>query len=608
VKRHLYSMETAKLLNKKCILKCILLMVMLVMFVMICNPEVYDQDYDMWWHLKYGEYFVQHHTWIIDHSMFSWSPTVSDWKYVSWLGDVLMYLIFTLFSFTGLYSIQIISLLAIYSLYMYYLKTIGDDVNILHILSLFLVSYTIYQTSVKTELFSVFFFALVVFIYIYSKTSSRHLFYIYPPLFLLWVNIHGVFIFGVLLITSIFFLELLDYAILRKSPLPGNLLKSFGFSVILSYAVLLVNPYGINYHLGLLKDLFFSDYMNYTVGYIAAFKSLWTELFPSGFSIRPIQIAWFMVVMMAMFILVNAYVYAKTKKTDPTIIVINLLFFALSMMTGRARYYFPLIWLFSMPYLYRDIRTLIAPQRTIKWMAVMLLAYFVATNIYFTGYFSNLSWLGINIRDSVPEKEVAFIKEHKLPGPFFNDYLTGGYMIWSLYPDYKVFIDPRYGPYVKGVVGDWFELKSRTTPEELDKLTAKYGFKAALINLSEQKIISLFLHSPEWKLVYFDKRAAVIVTKSFYEENNARFSAIDLSPARFHNIDDPEILLHLFTMYAFTAGPHELNEIASFYRDNVRDSYAFKKSDLQNMQFNIKIFEGGWNIKNQISNKKEMAK
>ncbi len=582
-------------------------MVMLVMIVMICYPDVYD-DYDIWWHLKYGEYFVQHHTWIIDHSIFSWSQTVSDWQYVSWLGDVLMYLIFTVFSFAGLYSMQIISLLAIYSLYLYYLKTIGDDFNSLHILSLFLVSYAIYQASVKTELFSVFFFALVVFIFIYSKTSSRHLFYLYPPLFLLWVNIHGVFIFGILFITSVFMLELLDYAILRKSPLPVNLLKSFGFSIILSYIALLVNPYGIYYHLGLLKDLFFSDYMHYTVGYIQAFDSLWIQLFPPGFSIRPIQIAWFMIIMITIFVLVNAYVYVKTKKVDPTIIIINFLFFTLSMMAGRSRYYFPLIWLFSMPYLYRSIRTLIVPQRLLKWIALILLVYFVASDMYFTTYFPRLSWLGTNIMDSVPEKEIAFIKEHKVPGPLFNDYLTGGYMIWSLYPEYKVFIDPRYGPYVNGVVRDWFELKSGLTPEALDNLTAKYGFKAALINLKEQKIISLFLHSPQWKLAYFDKIAAVIVLKSFYEEHNSQFNSIDLSPSRFHDIDDPSVLMHLFTMYAFTAGPHELNEIASFYHDNVRDSYAFKESDLQMMRFNIKILEGEFKVKNPISPKKKIEK
>ena len=30
-----------------------------------------------------------------------------------------------------------------------------------------------------------------------------------------------------------------------------------------------------------------------------------------------------------------------------------------------------------------------------------------------------------------------------------NTYLEGGYLLWALYPDYKVFIDPRYGPYQK---------------------------------------------------------------------------------------------------------------------------------------------------------------
>ena len=65
--------------------------------------------------------------------------------------------------------------------------------------------------------------------------------------------------------------------------------------------------------------------------------------------------------------------------------------------------------------------------------------------------------------------------------------------------------------------------------------------------------------------------------------------------------------MHLFTMYAFTAGPHELSKIASIYKNNVRDSYALKDSDLQMMKFNIKLLDGSLSIKNELSNKKDAA-
>ena len=55
----------------------------------------------------------------------------------------------------------------------------------------------------------------------------------------------------------------------------------------------------------------------------------------------------------------------------------------------------------------------------------------------------------------------------------FNDYLTGGYMIWSMYPRYKVFIDPRYQPYVNGVWEDFMQFRRKPDPDGLNTLLAK---------------------------------------------------------------------------------------------------------------------------------------
>jgi len=53
-------------------------------------------------------------------------------------------------------------------------------------------------------------------------------------------------------------------------------------------------------------------------------------------------------------------------------------------------------------------------------------------------FFSRSDFEGV-----VPYKAMDFMKKYKPSGPIFNPYIWGGYIGWSLYPQYKAFIDPR---------------------------------------------------------------------------------------------------------------------------------------------------------------------
>src|SRR5205823_9243873 len=46
-----------------------------------------------------------------------------------------------------------------------------------------------------------------------------------------------------------------------------------------------------------------------------------------------------------------------------------------------------------------------------------------------------------------PAAAVSFMARERPPGPIFNDYNWGGYLIWKLYPQYRVFIDGRTDVY-----------------------------------------------------------------------------------------------------------------------------------------------------------------
>jgi hypothetical protein len=123
----------------------------------------------------------------------------------------------------------------------------------------------------------------------------------------------------------------------------------------------------------------------------------------------------------------------------------------------------------------------------------------------------------MNLEETVPVEEVELIKKYKLPPPLFNDYLSGGYMIWALYPDYKVFIDSRGKPYELTHLWDQYhELMGNPTKENIRKILSHYPFRVALINLVYAETIIELLDNAgdEWRLLFLGRNAAILVHAS----------------------------------------------------------------------------------------------
>lgn len=193
------------------------------------------------------------------------------------------------------------------------------------------------------------------------------------------------------------------------------------------------------------------------------------------------------------------------------------------------------------------------------------------------------SWFGSNLIKYAPVKEVEFIKKHKLPGPIFNDYVIGGYLIWALYPDYKVFIDPRYGPYWKETGPDYFEFMNNLSPENLKKFTSKYPFKIALLNMREKYLIFFLLSTPDWRLLYFDKAAVVMIHKSVIPLLSTEALSTDMGTRRFRDLTNPLILENLFNFY-LQVGPVYAGEIMEIFKQNVSVFFRYKEMKLQEFQ------------------------
>jgi hypothetical protein len=119
---------------------------------------------------------------------------------------------------------------------------------------------------------------------------------------------------------------------------------------------------------------------------------------------------------------------------------------------------------------------------------------------------------------SYPEGAVSFIKRNAIGGRMFNDLRWGGYLIWRLYPEHKVFIDGRT---ISSNITGLYLAVIKGTSSSMDILdTFNVNFMVLSVMSAENGVISPLVlnlardESPRWKLVFIENNAAVFVRDS----------------------------------------------------------------------------------------------
>jgi hypothetical protein len=576
-------------LSKSKLLKIIMLLALIATLFGFFPTR--GDDYDVWWHLALGKYYIQHHTIKIDHSIFSWTPADKGWIYNTWLGSTILYLAYSLAGGFGLWLVQFGALLSVFLLFVLFVKLMGDSVDINYLLGFLLVGSILGLTAVyiKPELFSTLFFALTVFIYFYGKLfEKKKIYYVYPFFFILWVNVHGGFLAGLAFLSVALFGEAVSFFVLwakgrgeAEGSIRKDILVTLFIAVALSYPAVLINPYGIDYHISVLKGLFSKEYMGFATQ-VMAYKTMWEFIFPKENLPRFVIAAWSILIMLFAFIGLSLNVYRKKKFFDLALIIINIVFFLFSMNSARYTIFFPIVTLYTIFYILKKADVLeLKPKTTLVSIVLMVV---LAGNVNFITVFftDSAKWFGHGLEDFVPVREVSYIMKNKLQGPLYNDYLSGGYMMWKMYPDYKVFIDPRYGPFWKEVGPDYFRFSSEVNIETLHRFVQKYPFKTALLHMREAPLIFFMVNTGEWRLAYMDKAAVVLINKSLIPTLGKEALSTDMSPSRFRDVDSPPILQNLFNFYV-GIGPQFGRQIREIYKKNVSDLYWYKEQVIATM-------------------------
>jgi hypothetical protein len=570
------------------------LLIALLPALILLRYPVDGTDYDLWWQMALGKYYIAHHTLIMDHSIFSWTPTDPTWIYNTCLGSIAIYLFYNFMGGFGLWLFQWLIFLGVFLSFYLFLRLIRLrlDVTGVTLIAAIGIACSLACRYYKPELFSALLFSWTVFIFFCAKiTRRKFLFYLYPLIFALWVNLHGAFVVGLVFLALAFTGELLNRIFFSGKSFTTKELVHFGVACVLSGAATLLNPYGIDYLLNTYNTLTSEVYMGPQNKYNLAYMALWPYLKDTTISFFNAGLtAWIMTLMIFSIFSLSIYELVKKRSCDFALLIASCALYWKGMETGRASYFFPIAFFFVFFYLliHRLKLKSILGRATIFSLLVFL--FFSISVSYFTiRYCTDNKWFGAGLDSFEPVKEVAFLKKYHPEGPIFNDYLIGGYLIWALYPDYKVFIDPRYGPYYKQFFQDNMHLTAKlSTSEDIHRFTKKYPFKVAIIHYGYSPLIVKFLRAgDEWRLLYFEKNAAILIHKSLLPATLAKTGNINLSPMRFSGVKNPKVLLNVFYFYV-NVNPNAGRYIYDVFKKNVSDYYKPKPDNLQLMDIEIR--------------------
>jgi hypothetical protein len=119
----------------------------------------------------------------------------------------------------------------------------------------------------------------------------------------------------------------------------------------------------------------------------------------------------------------------------------------------------------------------------------------------------------------LPQQSQAahFFKERSLPGPIFNNYDLGSYLIYHLYPEQAVFVDNRPEAYGQDFWQQVY-IPMQEQEEVWQQMLEKFGFKTLFISRYEQtpwfqQFLASRLADQSWELVYQDQFCLILQRK-----------------------------------------------------------------------------------------------
>ncbi len=506
---------------------------------MIHNFDSIGQDIGR--HLKVGEIIWQTKE-VPKTNLFSFTEPNFPFINHHWLSEVIFFGIFSLAGFTGLILIKVVLIFAAFLLLFFIAKNYAKfwPLTISFLLSIFIF---IQRTEVRPEIFSFVILAFFLWVLFQAKYSSRSDWLWFLPLLeLFWVNLHIYFFIGPFLVLAFFIDRLInkDYAHIKK----------IIAVLFLTFAATLINPNGIQGALlpfNVLNEYGYNIVENQTLSFFADFF---------GFSLSI-----FIFKLSAAILIVSLILTAKKSRHRIFEIIISAFFIYAGFKMLRN---LPLYALVSFPiiaivltdiqdYLLRfnlnraQVFRRVSSVFRISVFVFLVFMIFLVTNNSFYKYASSSKTFGFSVPNGL-ERAVDFVKQNKIKGPMFNNFDVGGYLIWRLYPQEKVFVDNRPEAYSVKFFNETYKPMQKSK-EKWQEFSEKYSINFVFFGHKDttpwgDNFLKSIVKNPDWKIIYINEEAIVLVKN---DKKNAdiisKFSITDKNAIDSVDKTDSKIIL-----------------------------------------------------------------
>ena len=451
-------------------------------------------DPDVWWHIKVGATLLSTHRWpTVD--PYSFTARGNPWIAYEWLGDLLLAATEGAWGLRGLMALDLVLAAAIL-LALYALTTLRCGKSKAAFVACAVLLPMVYPScSLRPQMLGYFFLVLTLIVLERFRQGHTGALWLLPPLFLVWVNTHGSFVLGLLALGVYWASGLVDIhwgGLASRLWTSGERLR-LELAALLSLMALTITPYGTAPCLYPV-NMAFSQPIN--VGNIQEWQSMiFGEFFGKLF-----------------LALLLGFLLAQVT-LRPTWRLEELVLFFAGVVAACLHVRFILVFVpFCAPLLAVVAAHWIPPYKPAKdkyALNGLLMAVVIAGIV---GTFPSRAKLEGIMEEKWPVKAVAYLKLHPAPRPMYNNYGYGGYLIWQLDGQNKVFIDGRADIYERvGVLSDYLSI-SRLAPTAPFLLDA-YNIQSCLI-ARDEALATLLANSPQWQKVYGDNLSVLFVRKS----------------------------------------------------------------------------------------------
>jgi len=443
---------------------------------------------DLWWHVAGGREILQQGTlWLQDD--WSYSAEGQRWRNHEWLSDVIFYAWQQLFGLQSLVYWKWLVVVASYGLLQGLLVRLAGD----HLAALLLSAMALMVAApfidLRPHLYSL--LGVVLLCHLQQREAP---FWQFALLFVVWVNLHGGFIFGLLILPALLF----PYRHCSRLALRRAVLVVLG-----CVAVTLLNPDGVKV---VLMPLTYALQADSPFRQIAEWLPPWT---PGG--IRSPLFVW-LVPVLPLALLVSCVPAVRRARPLPWwALAMSILTLAMALTSRR---FIPLfgisLALFVAPLLGLAMRRAGAA----RWHAPLLLALLLLGLARLWSYPLRAApaFHYLTAEYTYPRYMVDMMQANTLQGRVFAYYNWGGYLHWRSDGNLRVYIDGRantvfddttYLNYVRVLQGapGWLDIVENSGAEMfLWPLNRGSGLDKA----------SAMINSGRWRLVYRSARALLL--------------------------------------------------------------------------------------------------